>query len=144
MAGRVDYDERQWSVYETGRGLTPDRARFWAGILGRYLRPGAVVLDMGAGTGVYSELLAEALGASVIAVEPSDRMREVAKREHPHARVRYLAGSAEEVPADDASCDAALLSNVIHHVREREGGRQDPHAIRGREQPVGGRVLLRA
>src|SRR5207237_2883312 len=73
-----------------------------------------------AGNGMYSELMAERLGARVSAVEPSRRMREVAEREHAHPRVRYLTGSAEELPLPDGSQDAALLSNVIHHFEDRD------------------------
>ena len=47
-------------------------------------------------------------------------MREVAEREHAHPRVRYVEGSAERIPLPDASCDAAFLSNVVHHVRDRD------------------------
>jgi ubiquinone/menaquinone biosynthesis C-methylase UbiE len=46
-------------------------------------------------------------------------MRAVAEREHAPAGVSYLDGSAEAIPLPDASCDAALLSHVIHHVEDR-------------------------
>jgi ubiquinone/menaquinone biosynthesis C-methylase UbiE len=120
VAGRVDYDERQWMVYEQGRQLSPERADLWTRVFARYLdrttRP--TVLDLGSGTGLYSELLAESFAATVIGVEPSERMRKVAEREHSHPSVRYLAGAAEQIPLPDGSCDAALLSNVLHHVRD--------------------------
>jgi ubiquinone/menaquinone biosynthesis C-methylase UbiE len=120
MSGRVDYDERQWAVYEQGRQLSPERADLWTRVFARYIdrttRP--TILDLGSGTGLYSELLAESFAGSVIGVEPSERMREVAEREHTHPRVRYLAGAAEHIPLPDDWCDAALLSNVLHHVRD--------------------------
>jgi ubiquinone/menaquinone biosynthesis C-methylase UbiE len=78
------------------------------------------VLDLGSGIGTWSELLAERFEATVVGVEPSARMREVAEREHAHPRVRYLEGSAEHIPLADASVDAALLSYVIHHVEDRD------------------------
>lgn len=119
MAERIDYDERQWSVYERARGLSPERVRLWADVLGRYLGPGRTVIDLGCGTGAYSELLAEHLAASVVGVEPSARMREEAERCHPHPRVRYVEGTGERIPVPDASCDAALLSNMVHHLFDR-------------------------
>jgi ubiquinone/menaquinone biosynthesis C-methylase UbiE len=109
-------------VYEQGRGLSPGRAGLWTRVLARYIdgaeRP--TILDLGSGTGAYSELLAESFDARVIGVEPSGRMREVAERAHAHPRVRYLDGAAERIPLPDDSCDAALLSNVLHHVRNVE------------------------
>jgi SAM-dependent methyltransferase len=121
VSGRIDYDNRQWSVYERARGLSPERIRLWTGVLGRYLDRGArpTVLDLGCGTGAYSELLAGAFDASVLGVEPSARMRAEAERLHAHPRVRYLDGSGERIPLPGGSCDAALLSNVVHHLSDR-------------------------
>jgi ubiquinone/menaquinone biosynthesis C-methylase UbiE len=116
---RVDYDHRQHAVYSHGREPTPAMLRLWTRVLGRYVAPGSRVLDIGSGTGIWSQLLAEALDAEVVGVEPSERMRAVAAREHPHPRVRYLAGSAEHVPLGDATRDVALLSHVMHHVGDR-------------------------
>jgi SAM-dependent methyltransferase len=46
------------------------------------------------------------------------RARALAHAGHP--AVRYAAGSAEHIPLPDASCDAALLFFVWHHVVDRE------------------------
>src|SRR2546423_15024615 len=43
-------------------------------------------------------------------------MREAAAREGSHPRVHCLAGAGERVPLTDAACDAALLSDVAHHL----------------------------
>ena len=48
-------------------------------------------------------------------------MRAVAARDNAHPRVGYADGSAERIPLDDASCDAALLSHVAHHIGDQEG-----------------------
>jgi ubiquinone/menaquinone biosynthesis C-methylase UbiE len=118
----VDYDQHQYQVYAEGRALSPARAELWSRVYAKYLDRAArlTVLDLGCGTGMYSQLLAEALDADVVGVEPSVRMREVAEREHAHPRVRYLAGSAEEIPLPGASCDAALLSDLAHHIADHD------------------------
>jgi SAM-dependent methyltransferase len=116
---RVDYDRRQHAVYSRGREPTPKLLELWARVLGRYVAAGSSVLDVGSGTGIWSQLLAEVLEAEVVGVEPSDRMRAVAAHEHAHPRVRYVAGSAERVPLSDGACDVALLSHVLHHVEDR-------------------------
>ena len=69
------------------------------------------VLDLGAGTGKLSALLAE-LGAEVTAVEPDTAMREELARQLSSARA--LAGSAEQIPLPDASVDAVLCGQSMH------------------------------
>ena len=69
------------------------------------------VLDLGAGTGKLTALLAE-LGAEVTAVEPDTAMREELARQLSSARA--LAGSAEQIPLPDASVDAVLCGQSMH------------------------------
>jgi len=118
--GRVDYDDRQYKVFSRARGVLPENRRLWAAIFRNWMGGAHTVVDVGAGVGHYSVVLADALPhARVIGVEPSGRMREVARAEHPHERVDYLAGRAEELPLGDGGADAALISNVIHHIEDR-------------------------
>jgi SAM-dependent methyltransferase len=69
------------------------------------------VLDLGAGTGKLTALLAE-LGAQVTAVEPDPAMLGELRRGLPS--VRALPGSAEEIPVTDASVDAVLCGQAMH------------------------------
>jgi SAM-dependent methyltransferase len=69
------------------------------------------VLDLGAGTGKLTALLA-GLGAEVTAVEPDPAMLEELRRGLPS--VRALAGSAERIPLPDASVDAVLCGQSMH------------------------------
>jgi SAM-dependent methyltransferase len=69
------------------------------------------VLDLGAGTGKLTALLAD-LGADVTAVEPDPAMLEELRRGLPSARA--LAGSAERIPLPDASVDAVLCGQSMH------------------------------
>ena len=141
MDARIDYDRHQWSVYAEGRSLTPTMTDLWTRVFARYIDRAAqpTILDLGCGVGNFSQLLAERFDASVAAVDPSDRMREVAERLHPHPRVRYLDGRAEQIPLPDGGCDVALLSNVIHHFREREAAAAELFRV---VRP-GGAVLVR-
>jgi len=75
------------------------------------LPEGATVLDVGAGTGNYSNALA-AMGYNVRAVEPSKVMREQAG---PSPRVTWLSGSAESIPLPDGSVDGLIATLAIHH-----------------------------
>ena len=69
------------------------------------LDAGASVLDLAAGTGRLTQELGRRF-AHVVAVEPDERMRAV----HGEA----LEGSAEAIPLDDASVDAAFVGEAFH------------------------------
>ena len=116
----VDYDRRQHEVYARGRTQSPAVLELWTAILARYIptRGNPALVDVGAGIGTWSELMATAFEATVWGIEPSERMREVAAREHAHPRVTYVAGSAERIPLPDDAADGALLSYVLHHVSD--------------------------
>lgn len=76
----------------------------YARALRRVVRPGAVVLDIGTGTGIFA-LLACQLGArKVHAVEPSDAIelaREIAARNGCGERIEFVQASSEEVVLDE-------------------------------------------
>jgi SAM-dependent methyltransferase len=69
------------------------------------------VLDLGAGTGKLTAVLAD-LAAEVTAVEPDPAMLGQLRRELPS--VRSLPGSAEQIPLPDASVDAVLCGQAMH------------------------------
>lgn len=93
-------------TYQRGRPGYPESAVEW--LVPRRARR---VLDLGAGTGKLTRLLADA-GLKVTAVEPSERMREQLTAAVPRARV--LAGSAEQIPLDDGSVDAVVVGQAWH------------------------------
>ena len=71
----------------------------------------AAVLDLGAGTGKLTRVLA-ARYAEVTAVEPLANMRAMLERVVPG--VKALAGSAERIPLDDASVDGVFAAQAFH------------------------------
>jgi ubiquinone/menaquinone biosynthesis C-methylase UbiE len=71
----------------------------------------AAVLDLAAGTGKLTRLLAGRF-ASVTAVEPLPGMRAVLEVEVPGALA--LAGTAEAIPLADASVDAVFVAEAFH------------------------------
>jgi len=72
---------------------------------------GASVLDLGAGTGKLTRVLA-ARYARTIAVEPLDGMRAILEREVPAADAH--AGAAEAIPLPDATVDAVFAAQAYH------------------------------
>jgi ubiquinone/menaquinone biosynthesis C-methylase UbiE len=67
-------------------------------------------------------------------------MREIAESSAAHPQVRYLAGSAEDIPVASASADYALMFLSWHHVRDK------PRAVRELARVIrpGGTLLLRS
>jgi len=71
----------------------------------------STVLDLGAGTGKLTRVLA-ARYREVIAVEPLANMRAMLERVVPG--VTALPGSAEQIPLDDASVDGVFAAQAFH------------------------------
>lgn len=72
---------------------------------------GETALDLAAGTGKLTALLADRFDV-VYAVEPLAGMRSVLARNVPASRT--LEGSAERIPLDDRSVDAAFVAEAFH------------------------------
>jgi len=124
---KVDYDTRLHAVYAAGRQMSPEALQIWMEAFARHLpetRP-LVWLDLGSGTGRMTPSLASVFDGPAHGVEPSEKMRAQAVVHAGHPAVTYAAGSAEHIPLPDASCDAALLFFVWHHVADREGAAQE-------------------
>jgi SAM-dependent methyltransferase len=71
----------------------------------------AAVLDLGAGTGKLTRVLAERY-RDVTAVEPLENMRAMLERVVPG--VNALPGSAERIPLDDGSVDGVFAAQAFH------------------------------
>lgn len=96
--------------YERGRpGYPDDAVSYLVERLG--ITEGSDVVELGAGTGKFTELLVHT-GARIVAIEPVDGMRQALQRNVPTARV--LDGTAEEIPLPDASADAAIAAQSFH------------------------------
>jgi len=140
--GKVDYDARLHAIYAAGRQMSPDALQAWVKAFARHLpetRP-LVWLDLGSGTGRMTPALASSFGGPVHGVEPSAKMRAHALADAGHPAVTYAAGSAEHIPLPGASCDAALLFFVWHHVVDR----QDAAGELRRVVKPGGKLFVQA
>ena len=90
-------------------------ARIWAA-----LGDARTVLNVGAGTGSY-----EPPDRHVLAVEPSALMRS----QRPPDAAPCLAGSAENLPFDDQSFDAAMAVCTVHHWQDPIAGLREMRRV---------------
>jgi SAM-dependent methyltransferase len=99
--------------YVSGRPGYPDEAIIWLSTTFG-LKPGASIADVGAGTGISSELLLRH-GFAVVAVEPNDAMREAAiARLSGNPRFRAVAAPAEATTLPAAGVDAVVAAQAFH------------------------------
>ena len=67
-----------------------------------------LILDLGCGTGRFSEGLAEKFDATVIGIDPSAKMLERARAKNRDYRVQYYQGQADSIPLPGQSVDVIL------------------------------------
>ena len=122
--------------------MSPNALQTWMDAFARHLpetRPLAW-LDLGSGIGRMTPSLANTFGGPAYGIEPADKMRAQAIAQADHPAVSYEAGSAENIPLPDTSCDAALLFFAWHHVVDRDSAAAE---IRRVVKP-GGRLFVQA
>jgi SAM-dependent methyltransferase len=101
--------DRIGSSYSATRGEEP---RF-ATLIKEALGDAQSVVNVGAGTGAY-----EPTDREVLAIEPSETM--IAQR--PSGAARAVQASAENLPLDDKSFDAAVAVNTVQHWTDLRAG----------------------
>jgi ubiquinone/menaquinone biosynthesis C-methylase UbiE len=117
---RVDYD-REAEHYETGRRVPMEVLEPWRGHIEQFLPESEKpLLDLGAGTGIWTRAFSLWFNVPVLAVEPSTGMRSVGSAVGLGVGAHYVGALAEAVPFGDSTCSAAWLSTVVHHLSDIE------------------------
>ena len=94
------------------------------------------LLDLGGGTGGLAGRLADALGARVTLLDPAPEMLRYAPE---RGEVDVVEGSAEEIPFDDDTFDAVVVSDALHHFRDQERAAAEIARV---TRPGGGVLVL--
>ena len=128
----MDYDATDIAaVYDRGRDHGPQVLDLWMNVVSSYVRDQHVktVLDLGCGTGRFSEALAVCLDAEVVGVDPSRKMLEQAQAKRRDPRVRYELGCAESIPLPNNSVDLIFISMVLHHFDDPSLAARECHRV---------------
>ncbi len=78
------------------------------------LRSDFKILDIGCGTGNYTNILQKLSGAQVYGVEPSEGMLDKARQKN--TQVVFRRGTAGSIPFEKDFFDFVFMTDVIHHV----------------------------
>src|SRR5437879_2230437 len=100
----MDYDASDIAAaYDRGRDHGPGFLNLWMNVVSAHVRKQHIktILDLGCGTGRFSEALAVRFNAEVIGIDASQKMLEVARRKRRDRRIRYEPGRAEAIPLPD-------------------------------------------
>jgi ubiquinone/menaquinone biosynthesis C-methylase UbiE len=139
----MDYDSTNLpAVYDVARSHTPEVLDLWMNAVASCVGQNSIrtVLDLGCGTGRFSQALAIRFAAEIVGVDPSYRMLAQAQAKPHSLQVRYAMGRGEEIPLRSRSVDLVFMSMVFHHFK-------NPALVArecGRVLCDGGLVFLRA
>src|SRR6266487_949032 len=123
-----------------GRSYVPGRS--WKALSHALISlvPRLTIVDLGAGEGTLSQLLAKS-ARKVIAIDNSPKMVEFGSklaRKHGFKNLEYRLGDLEDPPVAKNSIDLVLLSQALHHALKPERAIQAAHRILKR----GGRLVI--
>ena len=139
----MDYDLTAIPAsYDLARSHTPEVLDLWMHTIASCVGQRSIrtILDLGCGTGRFSQALASCFAADAIGVDPSAKMLEQARAKLHSSRVQYAMGSGEEIPLRSRSVDLIFMSMVFHHFKKRALVAREC----GRVLCSGGLVFLRA
>ena len=117
----MDYDTTDIAaVYDSARRYNPEILQQWLDLFSAHVPKDGVsrIVDLGCGTGRYSEPLAVHFEADVVGIDPSGKMLAEARKKTVRRGVVFKQASGETLPVEDRSADMVLMSMVFHHLRE--------------------------
>lgn len=105
------------STYDRGRDHGPEFLDLWMKVVASHVKDQRIetILDLGCGTGRFSEALAGHFDAEVIGIDPSKKMLAQARSKPSRGRIRFEAGRGESIPLPDNSVDLVFMSMIFHH-----------------------------
>jgi ubiquinone/menaquinone biosynthesis C-methylase UbiE len=139
----MDYDSTDIaSTYDRGRDHGPEFLDLWMNVVASHVKDQRIetILDLGCGTGRFSQALATRFDAQVIGIDPSEKMLGQARSKDTAHRIRYEAGRGESIPLPDNSVDLIFMSMIFHHFDNPHLAARECRRVLGE----GGTAFLRA
>jgi SAM-dependent methyltransferase len=117
----VDYNKAGMGrLYDRARSYRPEVMASWLRPIAAYVPTAQNILDLGCGTGRFTEVLANLYGARVTGIDPSASMLTQAAEKLTSPDVRLICAAAEAIPTPDACFDLIFSSMVFHHLVDRD------------------------
>ena len=135
-------DYNQASVgrrYDLARSYRPEVLAGWLGAIATHVPTARDILDLGCGTGRFTQALADLYGARVIGIDPSPAMLAQAVEKAASPGVRFVCAAAEAIPAPDANFDLVFSSMAFHHFADRDAAARECRRVLW----PGGSVVIR-
>jgi len=106
--------------YDRGRDHGPEVLELWMKVVASCAGEQRIntILDLGCGTGRFSESLAAHFDAEVVGIDPSQKMLDQARTKLRDRRVRYQLGRGEAIPLANDSVDLIFMSMTFHHFED--------------------------
>jgi len=117
----MNYDETNiHENYNRGRDHGAAFLEQWMSVVSSRVEPGGVhdILDLGCGTGRFSQVLAQSFHANLMGIDPSTKMLQQACSNNSNSRVFFAIGLGEAVPLPANSMDLVFISMAFHHFTD--------------------------
>ncbi len=115
----MDYDHSDIpSAYDAGREISQHKKHQALKFFAENLPVDEItnIVDLGCGTGRFSGALTEYFDASVVGIDPSEKMLAKASAKYNGETIRFEQAGAERLPLVENSADMIFMSMVLHHL----------------------------
>jgi len=136
-----DKSSKEFSRVSTSydKGREGENFEFWAEEAKRLasLDENSLILDLGCGTGLYSQSLMKETGATICGLDPAVGM--LGKAHEKSSDLLLFNAVGEYLPLRDGVFDCVFSSQVWHHITDKQGTANEC----GRVMKIGGSVVIR-
>src|SRR5262245_54182028 len=101
----MDYDKSNIAAtYDAARSYAPDVLQQWMDLVAKHApSPLNLIVDLGCGTGRFTQPLSDRLDAHVLGLDPSEKMLAAARSKRHGQRVEFRKLHGEALPIDDGA-----------------------------------------
>ncbi|MFM9850996.1 MAG: class I SAM-dependent methyltransferase [Hyphomicrobiaceae bacterium] len=114
----MDYDKSNIAAtYDAARSYPPEVLQQWLDLVAACApSPLNLIVDLGCGTGRFTQPLSDRLDAEALGLDPSERMLAAARSKGHGSRVEFQRLHGGTLPLGDGSADMVFMSMVLHHL----------------------------